>query len=95
MKVGFVYLLRSLKNDKFYIGSTTDIKRRLHQHKIGNVKATVYLRPLKLELFQKFDTITSARTIEHRLKKLKRRDYIEKIIKDKYIKMGLRRSDNR
>jgi len=88
MKNGFVYILRSLKNGTFYIGSTTDINRRLHQHKIGSTKATRYLLPLKLELSQRYNNIDRARSIERKLKKLKRKDYIEKIIKDRVIIMG-------
>ena len=36
---------------------------------------------------QEFESIVIARKIERRLKKLKRRDYIEKIISDGYIKI--------
>ncbi len=93
MKDNSVYILRSLKNDTFYIGSTIDIKRRICQHETGKVKATRYILPVKLELSQKYDSISNARRIERRLKSLKRKDYIEIIIKDKIIKMGLRRSE--
>ncbi len=89
MKTGFVYILRSLKNDKFYIGSTTDINSRLRQHKTGNVKATCYLRPIELAFFKKYDNIALAHKIEMRLKRLKRRDFIEKIIDDRIIRMGV------
>ena len=80
--------MRSLKNNKFYVGSTTDINERLRRHKAGNVKATKCLLPIKLELFQEYDDFSSARKIEASLKKLKRRDFIEKIVRDKVIKMG-------
>jgi putative endonuclease len=87
MKKCFVYILR-LKNNRFYIGSTTDINGRLRRHEIGSVKATEYLRPIKLEFFQEYNNINLARKIEHRLKRFKRKDFIEKIIKDGLIKMG-------
>ncbi len=89
MKKGFIYILRSLKNNRLYIGSTNDMDRRIHQHEIGNVKTTRNLMPLKLQLFQECDNIRVARKFEQRLKKLKRKDYIEKIIKDGVIKMRL------
>ena len=89
MKKGFVYILRCLKNNRFYIGSSTDINRRLHQHEKGNVKATRNLKPFKLELSQEYDKLDIARKIEQRLKKFKRKDFIEKIIKDGVIKLGL------
>ena len=88
MAKGLVYILRCLKNNKFYIGSTKDIKTRLHQHETGSVKSTRYLRPIKLEFFQEYDNINLARKIEQKLKKFKRKDFIEKIIKDGLIKMG-------
>ena len=37
---------------------------------------------------QVYPTLLDARHTEARLKKLKRRDYIEKIISDGFIKMG-------
>ena len=36
---------------------------------------------------QEFPTIEEAKKVELKLKKLKRKDYIEKIVKDGYIKM--------
>jgi predicted GIY-YIG superfamily endonuclease len=38
-------------------------------------------------LSQEYPTIEEARKIERKLKKLKRKDYISKIIKDGYIKI--------
>ncbi|MCF8367468.1 MAG: GIY-YIG nuclease family protein [Bacteroidales bacterium] len=43
-----VYILYSLKDNKLYIGFTTDIKRRLAEHQSGNSKSTAPRRPLKL-----------------------------------------------
>ena len=42
----------------------------------------------KLVFAQKYETLAQARTVERKLKRLKRKDYIEKIICDKYIKLG-------
>ena len=88
MSRGFVYFLRNPKNKRIYIGCTDDIDRRFYQHQRGNVKATRLLRPLQLEFYQEFDCLETARKIEAKLKRLKRKDYIEKIIKDRVIKMG-------
>lgn len=88
MKDCYVYILRSLRNNRFYIGSTTNVDRRFHQHNVGSVRATRNIRPLNLELSQKFDNISLTRKIEQRLKKFKRRDFIEKIIKDGVIRLG-------
>ncbi len=84
---GFVYILRSLKNSRFYIGSTIDVEERLKKHNNGSVVSTSKYKPFKLEYFQEYSSITVAKQIEYRLKKLKRKNYIEKIIIERIIKM--------
>jgi len=84
---GYVYILRSLKNYRFYIGSTVNVDSRLKMHNKGFVLSTRNSRPYKIELIQKYSTITKAKQIEYKIKKLKRRDYIEKIVRDGYIRM--------
>ncbi len=77
---GYLYILQSLKNQSYYIGSTSNIKVRLKQHNSGAVKATRYKRPYKLVFKQEFDSVKAALKAERRVKGWKRRDYIEKII---------------
>ena len=84
----FVYILK-LNNGQYYIGSTNDIERRVGEHSSGKTKSIKYKLPLKLVLKQKFVSISKARSIENKLKKLKSRKIVEKIIKDQEIKMGL------
>ncbi|MBI4981848.1 MAG: GIY-YIG nuclease family protein [Candidatus Omnitrophica bacterium] len=88
MKKGYVYILRSVDKNKYYIGSTNNIEDRLSQHKQGLVKSTRPLLPIELKFFQEYNTFGVARKVELKLKKLKRKDYIDKIIKDGLIKMG-------
>lgn len=88
MDRGFVYILKSLKNGKFYIGSTGGISKRIKQHQRGHVKATCNILPIKLEFFQEYESVNLARKVEYRLKKLKRKDYIVRIIESRKIKMG-------
>lgn len=83
-----MYILRSIKTGKYYIGSSINFIRRFKEHQNGFVKSTKSLRPFEKELVQKYNTITEAKQIESKLKKLKRKDYIEKIIKDGYIKIS-------
>lgn len=80
-----VYILQSQKNKRYYIGSTINVNRRLHEHNIGKVKATKYLRPLELKFFYPTESIKEARQLEYKLKKLKSRKIIDKIIKNKKI----------
>lgn len=75
-----VYILQSLKNGRYYIGSTKDLKKRLTEHNQGLVKATKYITPLQLKVFIKCSDITIAKKAEYRLKKYKNRKILEKVI---------------
>ncbi len=85
---GFVYILVD-DNNKYYIGSTSNIHKRFKRHLSGFVYTTHRMKNPKLALCQEFETIEMARKIELRLKKLKRKDYIEKILKDGVINMKI------
>ena len=85
--MAYVYILQNSKNGRYYIGSTEDLTTRLYAHNSGGVQATRNLLPVKIVFKQEYADYTIARKIERRLKKLKRRDYIEKIIRDGNIKI--------
>ena len=82
----YLSILRSLKNGSYYVGSTSDIETRLRFHNSGQVKATKYKRPYKLVFKQEFNDIDTAHRVELKIKGWKRKDFIEKIIKDGKIK---------
>lgn len=83
---GSVYILKDA-NNKLYIGSTDNIERRLYQHSRGSTHTTHRMDNPALVFSQEFESLKKAREVEKRLKKLKRKDYIEKIISDGYIKV--------
>jgi putative endonuclease len=85
---GFVYILKDDKG-KFYIGSTSDLERRMRQHKLGHTQTTNRMENPILILVQKYPSLKEAHKVELKIKKLKRRDYIEKIVKDGYIKIKI------
>lgn len=83
---GFVYILQDIKG-KFYIGSTNDLERRLKQHQRGHTQTTNRMQQPTIKLIQEYKTLKGARSVEKKIKKLKRRDYIERMILDGYIKI--------
>ena len=85
--MAYLYILQSKKTGQYYVGSTTDIKRRLKQHFSKTHPTSKRLFPFKLVFQQECVDVDVARRIERRIKKLKRRDYIDKIIADGQIKM--------
>jgi len=82
----YVYILQ-FANGKFYIGSTNDLNRRLKQHTEKHTHSTARLGTGKLVLKQNYRTLKDARSVEYKLKKLKRQDYVAKIVQDGYIKI--------
>ncbi len=85
--MAYVYILESKKNGNFYVGSTDNFQQRLRQHKTGQVRTTLRLLPVDLVFKQECSSIDLAKKVERRIKNLKRRDYIQKIIDDGYIKI--------
>lgn len=83
---GYVYILKD-DNHRYYIGSTANPPQRYKRHLSGFVFTTHRMKNPKMVLCQEFNSIEEAKKIELRLKKLKRKDYIDKIVKDGYIKM--------
>ena len=84
----FVYILKN-KQGRFYIGSTDNLARRLHQHEFGYTQTTRNMKEFKNILAQEFPSLGIAWKIERKIKKLKRKDYIEKMITDGYIRIKI------
>ena len=85
--MAFVYILESIRDGRYYIGSTVNLEKRIQHHQGGHTPSTKGFGGVKLVFQQKYDSLVEARYIEKRLKKLKRKDYLQKIIDDGYIKM--------
>lgn len=48
----YIYVLKSLKDNQFYTGYTSDLKNRLDEHNKGKVISTKNRLPLKLVYFE-------------------------------------------
>jgi len=84
--IGYVYFLKSLKNSRFYIGSTTNLERRILEHNSGQSTYTSFSKPFELVFSQKFDSITIAKKIEYKIKQFKSKKVIISIIESGEIK---------
>jgi len=78
--VYFVYILYSEKTDRYYIGSTSDIDKRLLKHNLGGTASTRPGRPWKLVYTETLQNKTEALVREKEIKKKKSRKYIEWLI---------------
>lgn len=64
----YTYLLKSEKKDWVYVGPTSNLKKRLIQHNLGQVKSTKAYMPLKLVYYEAYLTIDIARAREREIK---------------------------
>ena len=76
----FVYVLKSSKDNGFYIGYTNDLKRRVELHNMGNSPSTKNRRPLSLTYFEKYNTIKDAMKREKQIKSYKGGNAFKKLI---------------
>ena len=67
-----IYVLESETTGKYYIGSTSNLHRRLNQHKSGQTRTTRVLNAFKLVYSEEFDSINDARDREKKLKSYNR-----------------------
>jgi putative endonuclease len=78
---GYLYILQSKKNYRYYIGSTTDWERRLKEHNDGKSPYTRTTRPWTIKYIKEFENLIEARKEERKLKKLKSSKIIEELIR--------------
>lgn len=64
----YVYILKSLKDKRLYIGYTSNLKLRYKEHCDGLVKSTIKRRPLELIYYEAYKNEKDARNREEYLK---------------------------
>jgi putative endonuclease len=67
----YVYILRSLKDSKYYIGETHDVEARLLFHNSGRQRSTKNRIPFVLILVEQFETREAALAREKQIKSWK------------------------
>jgi putative endonuclease len=79
----FLYILRSVPSQKYYVGSSDDPKRRLQFHNTIERGFTSRYRPWEIVLVQEFSTKTEALHAERKVKSWKNREMIRKLVEEK------------
>ncbi|MBI4029997.1 GIY-YIG nuclease family protein [Candidatus Berkelbacteria bacterium] len=82
MNFWYVYILRSLKDSKFYIGITNNLKRRLDEHRIGKNTSTAKRIPLEIIYFEAHRSKKDARRREQYFKTTKGKTTLRSILRD-------------
>jgi putative endonuclease len=78
----FVYILQSTIDGKFYVGSTSDIEKRLAKHNAGGVDSTKYRKPLALVYKEELPDKHAAMARERQLKSLKSHKALQALIEN-------------
>ena len=77
----YTYILASVKDNSYYIGSTNNLKNRIEYHNEGRSKYTKLKKPWNLIYFEEFSSLSLARKREKQIKSWKSREAIERLIK--------------
>lgn len=67
----YVYILQSLKDQKFYIGHTQNLERRIQEHTEGKTRSLKGRVPFKLVYKESFLDRSGAVTRERQIKRYK------------------------
>jgi putative endonuclease len=78
----YVYILRSLRDKKFYIGYTSDLRRRFKEHNDGNTISTKFRRPFELIFYEAYISIIDAKCREKYFKTAKGKSTLKMMLQD-------------
>ncbi len=76
----YVYILRSLNAERYYVGSTCNLKSRLERHNRGGSVYTKNLAQFELVWSKTYNTRAEATREERRIKRQKSSKYIDNLI---------------
>ncbi|RJQ24955.1 GIY-YIG nuclease family protein [Candidatus Parcubacteria bacterium] len=78
----YVYVLRSAKDQNFYVGKTSDLKKRFDEHCSGRVQSTKNRLPLELVYYEASRNSKDIHARELYLKSAWGKRYIKQRIKN-------------
>lgn len=76
----FIYILYSSTHDRYYIGQTSDLDKRLIRHNKGYVRSTKAYTPWELVYHEEHTSRSESMRRERYLKSLKSRLKIEELV---------------
>ena len=76
-----VYILKSSNYNRYYIGHSADIEKRLREHNAGKVRSTKAYRPWEIIYFEVKSDKKEAYKREMQIKSFKHGEAFEKLIK--------------
>jgi putative endonuclease len=74
----FVYVIKSKVDNRFYVGLTENVERRLKEHNGGKTRSTKPYVPWELCFFETFNTRSEARSREVYFKSGVGKEYIKR-----------------
>ena len=78
----YVYVLQSLKDHKFYIGYSVDLRRRLNEHKTGGSISTKKRLPFKLLYYEAHTNADDAKRREQYFKTDKGKSTLKQMLRN-------------
>ena len=78
----YTYVLKSLKDGKFYIGFSSNLRRRMKEHKTGGSKSTKCRLPFKLLYYEAHTSEEDARRREKYFKTDKGKSSLRQMLRD-------------
>ena len=78
----FVYILQSLTDGTYDVGSTQNVNSRLERHNQGRSQYTKSKRPWQLVHFEEFSNKSDALKRENQIKRRKSTQFIDSLIRN-------------
>ncbi|HDZ76522.1 MAG TPA: GIY-YIG nuclease family protein [Candidatus Omnitrophica bacterium] len=76
----YVYIVQSLKDKRYYIGHTKNLKKRIEEHSRGKSKAVRYRGPFELIYKEMYQTKNEAFYRERQIKSYKGGEAFKKLL---------------
>ena len=76
----YIYILKSIIDQQFYTGFSSNLRKRIREHHLGNVISTKNRRPLELIYYEVYQNKDNALKREKFLKTTKGKSQLKKQI---------------